>query len=71
MFLLEKMPRGLILLTMVFNKMGEGGSGEKARLARLAGTILVAYVEPIFFFILLAGNSSVQPLSMANQRVKI
>ena len=59
----EKMPRGLILSNMVFDKIGEGGGGEKARLARLARTILVGYMEPKrFFFILLAGNSPVQPL---------
>jgi hypothetical protein len=60
----EKMPRGLILSNMVFNKIGEGGGGEKARLARLAQTILVASVEPKrYFFIFLAGNSPVQPLA--------
>ncbi len=59
----EKMPRGLILLNMVFDKIGKGGGGEKARLAWLAHTIFVAYVEPKrFFFVLLAGNSPVQPL---------
>ncbi len=62
----EKMPRGSTYLNMVFDKMGEGGGGEKARLARLARTILVAYMKPKrFFFILLAGNSPVQPLAMA------
>jgi hypothetical protein len=28
----EKMPRGLILLNMAFDKIGKGGGGEKARL---------------------------------------
>ncbi len=52
---------------MVFDKIGKGGGGEKARLAWLARTILVAYVEPKrFFFILLAGNSPVQPLVAAD-----
>jgi hypothetical protein len=60
----EKMPRGLILSNMVFDKIGKRGGGEKARLARLARTILVVYVEPKrFFFVLLAGNSPVQPLT--------
>ncbi len=59
----EKMPWGLILLNMVFDKIGKGRGGEKARLARLARMILVAYVEPTrFFFVLLVGNSPVQPL---------
>jgi hypothetical protein len=59
----EKMPRGLILSNMVFTKIGKGGEGEKAGLARLARTILVAYVEPKrFFFVILAGKSPVQPL---------
>jgi hypothetical protein len=35
---------------MVSNKIGEGGGGEKARLARLARRILVAYMEPKSFF---------------------
>jgi hypothetical protein len=45
-------PRGSILMNMVFDKIGEGRSWEKARSARLVRTILVAYVEPkrVFFF---------------------
>jgi hypothetical protein len=41
MVLAEKMPRGSIFSKMVFNKIGKGGSGEKARLAWLACTIFV------------------------------
>jgi hypothetical protein len=44
MVLAEKIPWGSILSNMVFDEIGDGGSGEKARLARLARTILVAYV---------------------------
>jgi hypothetical protein len=51
MVLAEKMSRGLILSNMVFDKIGEGGSGEKARLAWLAHTILVEYVESKRFFL--------------------
>jgi hypothetical protein len=47
----EKMPQGLILSNMVFNKISKGGSGEIARLAWLARMILVEYVEPKRFFL--------------------
>jgi hypothetical protein len=46
MVLEQKMPWGSILSNMVFDKISNGGSGKKARLARLERTILVAYVEP-------------------------
>ncbi len=63
MVLAEKIPRGLILLIMVFDKIGEGGSGEKARLARLARMILVEYMEPKDFFCSSSGKfSSAAPI---------
>jgi hypothetical protein len=67
MVLAEKMPRGSILSNMVFDKFGNGGSGEKARLAQLTCMILVAYVEPKKNVgSSLAGNSPVQPLMQNN-----
>ncbi len=62
----EKMPRGLILLNMVFDKIGKGGGGKKpdwhgwrAQFCLRMGN------QKDFFFVLLAGNSPVQPLAMS------
>jgi hypothetical protein len=41
---------GVNFVEQLFDKIVDGGSGEKARLAWLARTILVVYVEPKRFF---------------------
>jgi hypothetical protein len=66
----KKMTRGSILSNMVFDKIGKGGGGEKARLARLACTILVAYVEPKkIFFRSSSGNFSSAAPNEAQLRI--
>jgi hypothetical protein len=40
---------GLILMNMVFDKIGKGGSWKKAQSVRPACPILVVYEKPFFF----------------------
>ncbi len=52
----------VILLNMVFNKIGKGGSWEESQIGTARSADFFAYVEQKGVFFLHGGNSQVQPL---------